>query len=97
HPRTDVVRLDLEPDAWLEFQGEIDRQMTIHPVLAAAMRARGFTVDGTPAWLSTEGEGRRVQVFAETPPKSVAFVAADVPAFGWRRFRLAESDAADVF
>jgi mannosylglycerate hydrolase len=93
HPRTDVVRFDLEPDAWLEFQGEIDRQMTIHPLLAVAMRAPGYTIDGRAAHRLTEGAGRRVQIFAEAPPQSVEFVAADVPAFGWKRFVLEEAEA----
>jgi hypothetical protein len=94
HPRTDVVRLALEPSAWLEFQGEIDRQMTLHPLLAVAIRSPGFTIDGRPAHLLADGAGRRVQVFEEAPPKSVEFVAADVPAFGWKRFRLEESKQA---
>lgn len=94
HPRTDVVRFDLEPDAWLEFQGELDRQMTIHPLLAVAMRAPGYTIDGRPAHKLTDGEGRRVQIFAEAPPQSVEFVAEGVPAFGWKRFVLEEAEAA---
>jgi alpha-mannosidase/mannosylglycerate hydrolase len=94
HPRTDVARVALEADAWLEFQGELERQMNLHPLLAVAIRANGFTIDGRPAHLVADGAGRRVQIFEQAPPKSVEFVAADVPAFGWRRFRLAEAEAA---
>lgn len=94
HPRTDVVRVSLEPDAWLEFTGEIERRMNIHPLLGVAIRAAGFAIDGQPAHLLADGAGRRVQLFEQAPPRSVEFVAAGVPAFGWRRFRLEETAAA---
>ena len=36
----------------------------------------------------------RVRMLAESPPVDVEFVARDIPAFGWRRYRLAPGPAA---
>jgi 2-O-(6-phospho-alpha-D-mannosyl)-D-glycerate hydrolase len=88
HSRTDVVRFPLDPSSWLEIRGAPARGMAIHPLLLANVRAGGFTVDGEPAALVAGDATRRVGLIPERPPLSVEFVAEDVPAFGWRRFRL---------
>ena len=93
HPRTDVVRFALDPAMWLEFGGETTRQMALHPWLLAGLTARGFTVDGQPARLIADDTPGRLRLTPEALPQSVEFVAADVPAFGWRRFTLAPAAA----
>jgi mannosylglycerate hydrolase len=50
-------------------------------------------VDGQPARLVVDDSPGRMQLAPELSPCSVEFVAADVPAFGWRRFALAPSAA----
>lgn len=94
HPRTDLVRFALEPMPWIAFRGEGGRHMSIHPLLRADVSAAGFTVDGRPARVVDEPEGGRIRLLPDRAPRSVELVAADVPAFGWRRFRLAPSAAA---
>ena len=89
HSRTDIVRFALEPDAWFEFGGDTARTMALHPWLHATLSTAGFTVDGIPARLVRDDSTCRVRLLPEVPPLSVEFVAANVPAFGWRRFRLA--------
>jgi hypothetical protein len=90
--RTDVVRFALDPSRWLRVGGESSRGMALHPLLLANLRAAGYTVNGKPASLVVDDETRRMRLIPERPPLSVEFVAEDVPAFGWRRFRLRPSD-----
>ena len=93
HSRTDVVRLPLDPATWFEFGGELARGLSLHPWLLAGLTTQGFTVDERPARLVADGTGGRLRLTPETPPQSIEFVAADVPAFGWRRFTVAPSSA----
>ena len=96
HPRTDVVRFALSPARWLEFRDDGGgRQMALHPLLLADLTSPGFTVDGAPARAVEDADTSRIRLVAERAPRSVEFVAADVPAFGWRRFRLAPGPACD--
>ncbi len=90
HARTDLVRLALDPSSWIEMRGG---EMSIHPLLRASLSAQGYTVDGKPARLLADPSTRRVRLLPEFPPHSVEFIAADVPAFGWRRVRLQPSEA----
>ena len=92
-PRSDVVRFALAPSRWLEFRGDGGRSMAIHPLLHADLSAEGFTVDGQPARLVADDGTDRVRLLPERAPRTVEFVATDVPAFGWRRFRLAPGAA----
>jgi hypothetical protein len=90
-PRTDVVRVALDPSRWLRVGGESSRGMALHPLLLANLRVAGYTVDGKPASLVVAGDTHRMRLIPERPPLSVELVAEDVPAFGWRRFRLQPS------
>ncbi|MFP6662612.1 MAG: glycosyl hydrolase-related protein [Deltaproteobacteria bacterium] len=90
--RTEVVRIALDAEPWLEFRGEFDRSVQVHPFLGAAQNVAGYTVDGVPARLVEDGrEG--IRMAPELAPRSVEFVAHDVPAYGWRRLHLAPSAA----
>lgn len=90
--RTDVVRFPLEPDTWFDFRGDRQREMALHPWLYARLAPVGFTVDGEPARLVDDSATDRVRLLPERPPQSIEFIAKDVPAFGWRRFRIAPAD-----
>lgn len=91
HPRTDVVRFAL--DGYPPFDRSHGR--FIHPLVFDNLKRQpGFTVDGAPARVVSTGRGDRVQVMPQARDFEVEFVAADVPAFGYRRFRLAPSDPA---
>ena len=93
HARTDVVRLALDPATWFGFGGETSREMSLHPWLHHSLTTRGFTVDGRPARLVADDTPGRLRLTPETLPQSVEFVAADVPAFSWRRYTLSPSAA----
>jgi len=93
HPRTDVVRFALDPATWLEFGGATTRELAVHPWVLAGMAAQGFTVDGQPARLIADDMPARLRLTPEALPQSVEFIAADVPAFGWRRVTLAPAEA----
>ena len=96
HARTDVVRFPLSPSRWLELRDDGGgRQMALHPLLMADLTSPGFTVDGAAARVVADPGTERIRLVAERAPRSVEFVAADVPAFGWRRFRLAPGPASD--
>ena len=96
HPRTDVVRFPLSPARWLEFRDDGGgRQMALHPLLMADLTSPGFTVDGRPVRVTSDADTARIRLVAEREPRTVEFVAADVPAFGWRRFRLEPGPACD--
>ncbi len=88
HPRTDVVRLDFDPSVWFETRGETEREMGVHPLLVASTFAEGFTVGGEPARLVTEEEAPRLWLLPQAPPRSIEFVAREVPPFGWLRLPL---------
>ena len=90
-PRTDVVRFALDPARWFEFRGDGGASHGAPSAgCIAGMRPPGFTVDGQPARLVA---GRRhasaSRLAAGAAAATLEFVATDVPAFGWRRFRLA--------
>jgi len=96
HARTDLVRFPLSPSRWLEFRDDGGgRQMALHPLLMADLTSPGFTVDGAAARVVADPGTERIRLVAERAPRSVEFVAADVPAFGWRRFRLAPGPGCD--
>lgn len=92
HPHTDVVQFALDPVTWFAFGGESARGMSMHPWLQIDPD-RGVTIDGRPARLIADHTPGRIRLMPNQPPSSVEFVANDVPAFGWRRFRLAPGNA----
>lgn len=89
HARTDVVRFNL--DAYPPFAGD-DEPRPIHPLIWANMRPGGYTVDGRGARLVPSDEGKRVRFIEAQRDWAVEFVATDVPAFGWKRFRLERTE-----
>lgn len=94
HPRTDVVRFALEPVSLFEFRGETEREMSFHSWLQTAATTRGFSVDGQPARLVADSAPGRLRLTPDLAAHSLEFVAKDVPAFGWRRFKVVPSAAA---
>ncbi len=92
HPRTDVVRypLDAHPLFMIGNAGD-----EIHQLLLASMGDGGITVDGNPARIVVPADTGRVRMVPDKPAWDVEFVAADVPAFGWRRYRLAPGPRAE--
>jgi len=90
HPRTDAVRFALVPRSWIEFRGGAARELAPHPWLFAA---DGFMVDGRPARIVAAEDGGRIRLLPDVPAQTIEFVAADVPAFGWRRFRVEPAPA----
>jgi hypothetical protein len=96
HPRTDVVRIALDAaPAMAPGPGGI----RLHPVLAANRDGVGFEVDGVPARLVPGCADGRFFFDAASVPLDVELIARDVPAFGWKRLRLApappSADAVD--
>ncbi len=90
--RTDVVRVALDGFPLYRITyNDVD----VHPLALAAGSVTGYEVDGGPARLVPSDEPGRVRVVEDLLALDVEFVAEDVPAFGWRRFRLTPSDAHD--
>lgn len=87
-PRTDVVRVAL--DGFPAFRLS-DAAQDIHPLVIAAGLVHGYTVDGRPARVVPTTDTGRMRVLDVWPELDVEFVAHDVPAFGWRRYRLVAS------
>jgi len=91
HPVTDVVRLPLDGHPVFMIGARPDE---IHPLVMASLIHQGMTVDGTPARVIQSDDLGRVRMIPGQPCWDVEFVASDVPAFGWRRYRLAPGPAA---
>src|SRR5256712_2864149 len=91
HPRTDVVRFVPVPRSWIHFSVGTAREVAIHPWLRIGLTADGYTVGGQPARLVVDEGTDRIRLLADVPACTIEFVAADVPAFGWKRFRLTPS------
>ncbi len=85
HPRTDVVRVALEAHPALPVSfGE----PSLHPLVEFALGDLGFEVDGGPARTITSDDPGRLRWIDTQRALDIEFVARDVPAFGYRRFRL---------
>jgi hypothetical protein len=84
-PRTDVVRFALDGFPLYRVR---QTGLDVHPFALAAMTERGFTVDGEPARTIVDERPARVRMLPESPALDVEFVAREVPAFGWRRYRM---------
>ena len=89
HPRTDVVRFAPVPRSWIDLR--VGNEVAVHPWLQIGLTAEGYTVDGQPVRLVVDEGTDRIRLLADVPARTIEFVAADVPAFGWKRFRLAPS------
>ena len=90
HPRTDVVRFPLEG---YPFAGMPDGRQDVHPLTLASLFGGGLTVDGVAARVVVEDSPARIRAIPEQDPWTVEWVARDVPAFGWRRYRIARGEA----
>ncbi len=88
-PQTGVVRVPLDPHPY--SVPAIDPVESIHPWILQDLSGWGFTVDGAPARLRPSSENGRVTLIPGRTGWDVEFVAEDVPAFGWKPFRLERS------
>ena len=86
HPRTDRVRLPL--DGFPAFTGR-----GIAPLLGLNFGLEGIEVDGRPARILRDTGTVRPRLTQTQPVHEIEFVAEDVPAFGFKRMRLARSAA----
>lgn len=84
HAKSGVVRLPLDP--FPPWRVSIDR-FDLHP-LALAGADHGVAVDGVAARVVPSSDPSRVRFLPGTRPVDVEFVAARVPAFGCRSYRL---------
>jgi mannosylglycerate hydrolase len=91
HPVTDVVRLPVDGHPAFMIGARPDE---IHPLVMASMVHTGMSVDGAPARVISSDDTGRLRMIPGQPAWDVEFVAADVPAWGWRRYRLAPGPAA---
>jgi hypothetical protein len=87
--RTDLVRFPFDGFPLYRVSGD---DFSVHPLVLAG---GGFTVDGVPARVVAAEDPSRPRMLPEVPPLDVEFVARDVPAFGWRRVRLAPGPEVD--
>jgi hypothetical protein len=85
HPRTDVVRVALEPYPTLSLRVG---QPQFPRFTLAALEEPGFAIDGRPVRIVRSVDPERTRWLPIEAPLDVEFVAADVPAFGYRRFTL---------
>ena len=90
HDRTDIVRFPLDG---YPFTAIKEGQLAVHPLTFASLLGKGITVDGAPARVLLDDDPARIRVVPEQDPWTVEWVAEGVPAFGWRRYRLAPGDA----
>ena len=85
HPVTDVVRVPI--DAHPAFAIRLGVPV-LHSVVEGTMGDLGFTIGGAPARVIESDDEARVRWFPGQAAVDVEFIAADVPAFGCRRYRL---------
>jgi len=92
HPRTDLVRFALDPFPAFP-PGHTGA--TYHPLLVANREDTGFTLDGQPVRRVPTDPTGRFLLDPSSAATDIEFVARDVPAFGWRRFRLESAPPAE--
>ncbi len=85
HPRTDVVRVPLDPYPALRLPLGLPE---FPPLLTALAGAPEVSVDGRPARVVRSSDPARPRWLPGQESLDVEFVAADVPGFGCRRVRL---------
>ncbi len=86
HTRTDRVRLPLDGFPAFSPRG-------IAPLLGLNFNLEGIEVDGRPARILRDKGTVRPRLTQDQPVHEIEFVAEDVPAFGFKRMRLARSPA----
>ena len=91
HTRTDVVRLPLDPHPWMAPADDGDLIGGLHPQALRSLDPPGFEVDGVPARVCEAAVGR-MTALPDRRACDLEFVAADVPAFGWKRLALRATD-----
>jgi len=84
-PRTDVVRVPL--DAYPAMHISLG-QPDFPPLLLASLGTPGFTIEEQPARVVPSDDATRVRWLPGQEAVDLEFVAADVPPFGCRRFRM---------
>jgi hypothetical protein len=85
HPRTDRVRIPLDPHPWMKPSPRPAEML--HPVLTLDPAQTSYLADGRPARVVAAETGR-VTFVPDRPGIDVELVAEDVPAFGWKRIAL---------
>ena len=85
---TDVVRIPLDP--FPPWRASVTR-FDIHPLMMPSFA--GVTVDGEPARLVPSDDPNRPRFMSGVGGLDVEFVARAVPAFGYRRYKLAAAPA----
>jgi mannosylglycerate hydrolase len=85
HPRTDVVRIALDPYPSLRMPLGVPE---FPPILLASMEPIGFAIDDQPVRVLPSADPARPRWLPGQQPIDVELVAADVPAFGCRRYHL---------
>jgi alpha-mannosidase len=84
-PRTDVVRIALDAFPAMRMPLAVPE---FAPLSLAAMETPGFAIDGAPVRVVAAEDATRTRWLPGERPFDVELVAADVPAFGSRRYRL---------
>ncbi len=87
--RTDVVRVPLDAHPALPISVGIP---SLHPLVELGLGETGFVLDGEPARTIVSEDTTRLRWLDGQRVFDVEFVAPDIPAFGYRRFRLQSSD-----
>ena len=89
HPRSDVVRVPLDPYPAMRLSVGVPE---FAPLVLSSCERLGYTIDGRPVDVLASGDPVRVRWLDIQQPLDVAFVARDVPGFGYRRYRLKRGD-----
>jgi hypothetical protein len=90
HPRSDVVRLALDPHPWMA-PGDEGGPGGIHPQALRSLDPPGFEVDGVPVRV-VDAEVGRMTLLPDRRARDLELVVHDVPAFGWKRLALREAE-----
>ncbi|MHB8464676.1 MAG: glycoside hydrolase family 38 N-terminal domain-containing protein [Acidimicrobiales bacterium] len=89
HPRTDVVRFAIEGHPHTAGGEGID---SVHPLTLLSVMGGGIDVDGEPARVVQDDSTGRFRLMPDQRPWTVEWVTQDVPAFGWRRYRVGRGE-----
>ncbi len=99
-PRTDVVRLALDPEPAFRINARNPETgasgFGIHPVRAVTAGGRGFAVDGVPTRMLEALDSSRFRLSPDWKDYDLEFVASDIPAMGFRVFELEPCDLPQV-
>ncbi len=85
HVRTDVVRIALDPYPALALPLGLP---AFAPLALAAGDLPGFAIDGRPVRVVPTDDPERTRWLPGQTPFDLELVATDVPAFGYRRYRV---------